>query len=67
MFMWLILAFPWFIHKELKDCDVINPYELTFFKFEENVDDYSLTEHVDVQKYLAFSDDTIASRKKIST
>lgn len=67
MFMWLILAFPWFIYKELKDCDVINPYELTFSKFEENVDDYSLTEHDDVQNYLAFRADTIASIKKTCT
>lgn len=51
------------ITKKLKDCSIINQYEIPFSKLEENVDGLPLTEHGAILNYLAFSSYTAASRR----
>lgn len=55
------------INKKLKDCDIIDPYEVPLFSVVENADEWPLIEHRAIVNYLAFSADTITLRGKTPT
>lgn len=48
----------------MKDCNILDTYEISFSEFEETADGWPLMEHGAIVNYLIFRVDTIARKRK---